>query len=427
MKFKSIFSVAFTVVMCCFLFSGVVFLNNWFSDSSTSKSNSKNHNNPGSIKTDKSNETENDTVSSTLDSDNGNLQTEINDRVIGFLAAGDNIVHQSVMDDAKSLAIEYSKETDYYFDSMYENLQPIISSADIAFINQEGPIGGKELNGYTGYPAFNAPNEAGTALVNIGFDIINIANNHMLDRGEKGYANSIAFWKNQPVTLIGGYESEEDFNNIRYLDYNGVKIALLSYTYGTNGYYLPSNSTMWVPYYNENNILQKHATEARKNSDIVIVSMHWGDENSFTPNRIQKQYCDILVNCNVDVIIGTHPHVLQPIEWKERPDGKKTLVAYSIGNLLSTMEYSKNLIGGLLTFEINYTDSTDIYIQNPILIPTICFYSKNRNGLKLYEFSKFSKEMYELHGCTLKENVSFEQAKKYITDTIAKEFLPDDF
>lgn len=343
---------------------------------------------------------------------------------ISFIAAGDNIVHQSVIDDAKRLGATIGKE--YDFTPMYSNIRSMITEADIAFINQEGPIAGKALNGYTGYPVFNAPDEAGHALVETGFDIVNIANNHLLDRGAKGYENSINFWKSQPVFLVGGYESEQDFNTVRYYKHNDLTIAFLSYTYGTNGIYLPSDSTLWVPYYDKESV-DKHSKQARQNADIVIASMHWGDENSFIPNNIQKEYCSILVNNNVDVIIGTHPHVLQPIEWKDRPDGKKTLVAYSIGNLLSTMLYSKYMVGGLLTFDISYTEPKNAEIINPKLIPTFCFYSKTRDSLKVHRLSEITREKYLSHGCTLNENVSYERAIRYVTDTIDSEFLSDDF
>ncbi|MBR3994823.1 MAG: CapA family protein [Clostridia bacterium] len=349
------------------------------------------------------------------------------DTTVTFLAAGDNLIHQNIIDYAKVLADENGSDTEYYFDPLYDNVRDIISSYDIAFVNQEGPIAGEELRGYTGYPTFNAPDEVGTALVNAGFDIVNIANNHMLDRGEKGYINSINFWKNQPVTLIGGYESREDFDTIRYIDCEGVKIALLSYTYGTNGIYLPQNSKMWVPYYFEEDFIDRHSKEARLNADIVIVVMHWGSEHSFSPNKTQKQYCDLLVNNNVDVIIGIHPHVLQPIEWKMRPDGKKTLVAYSIGNFLSSMRFPKNMVGGLFTFDIDYSDRDNIIITNPGLIPTMCYYSRNKDIVGLYKFTDFPAGLYETHGSRLNEDVDFETVKSYITNTIAPEYLPVGF
>lgn len=361
------------------------------------------------------------------DSDDKDTPPSSENKVISFLAAGDNLIHQNMLDYAKTLAALHGTNSEYYFEPMYDNISSIISSADIAFVNQEVPIAGSELRGFSGYPTFNSPDDAGAAIVNIGFDIVNIANNHMLDRGEKGYQNTINFWKNQPVTLIGGYTSKNDFDTVRYIEYDGVKIALLAYTYGTNGIYLPQNSSMWVPYYFEDDCVRRHVTEARSNADIVIVSMHWGNEHSFTPSKIQQEYCDLIVSCNADVIIGTHPHVLQPIEWKERPDGKKTLVAYSVGNLLSSMRFPKNMVGGLLTFDIDYSDSENIYISNPQIIPTMCYYSTSKDSVAVYKFTDFPVELYSSHGALLNEKTSFEELISCITNTISQEYLPSEF
>ncbi len=355
------------------------------------------------------------------------IQNENADTTISFIAAGDNLIHQNIIDYARVLANEYNIDSEYFFDPIYDNVRDIIESADIALVNQEGPIAGKELKGFSGYPTFNAPDEAGDALVNLGFDIVNIANNHMLDRGERGYEKSIEFWQKQPVTLIGGYVSKEDFENIRYIDYNGVRIAFISYTYGTNNIYLPKDSTMWVPYYFEEDFVHRHSKEARENADIVIAVMHWGTEHVFSPNKQQLEYTEILVNNNVDVIIGIHPHVLQPIEWKCRPDGKRTLVAYSIGNMMSSMRFPKNMVGGFLSFNIDYTDRSNIYITNVKIIPTMCYYSMDKDDVTVFEFIEFPRELYATHGSRLNEDVAFETIKSYITNTISPEFLPDDF
>lgn len=420
MKSKNQISVIFAAIVCAVLIIAIIFMGNMIT-------NKKNKVTAGQ---EVISENSGQIPESNIGAEGNDITTPVQPpepilKNVSFIAAGDNIVHQSVIDDAKRLGAASGKA--YDFAPMYSNIKSLINDADIAFINQEGPIAGKALNGYTGYPVFNAPDEAGHALVDTGFDIVNIANNHLLDRGAKGYENSINFWKSQPVLLVGGYESEQDFNTVRYYKYDDLTIAFLSYTYGTNGIYLPADSKLWVPYYSENDCVNRQSKEARENADIVIVSMHWGDENSFTPNSIQKEYCDILVNNNVDVIIGTHPHVLQPVKWKNRPDGKKTLVAYSIGNLLSTMLYSKYMVGGLLTFDISYTEPEKAEIVNPKLIPTFCFYSKTRDSLKVHRLSEITREKYLSHGCTLNENVSYERAIRYVTDTIDSEFLSDDF
>lgn len=315
-------------------------------------------------------------------------------KTVSFAAVGDNLIHSSVYEDAKLLAAGTSET--YNFKPMYDNVKSIIQKADLAFVNQEGPIAGAALK-HSGYPLFNAPDEAGQALIDVGFDIINLANNHMLDKNEPGYLNSIKFWKDKPVTTIGGYESEADYNKIRIVKKNDLKIAFLSYTYGTNGMVLPAKSPLYIPLLNKAEV-DRQTKEARKLADVVIVSVHWGVEDEFTPNATQKEFADLMVKNGVDVILGQHPHVLQPIEWKDRPDGGKTLIAYSLGNFLSTMQYSRNMVGGILTFDIKKTDFENARIENAAFIPTVTQYNRSIRGLKIYKFSEYTAELEKAHG-----------------------------
>ena len=143
---------------------------------------------------------------------------------VTFFAAGDNIIHECVYLDAMTAAASVGAPSDYYFEDMYANYRDKISSADLAFINAEGPL---DTDGApNGYPSFNAPREAGEALVNVGFDIINLANNHMLDyHGAEGLRGTINYWKTKDVLTVGGYEGEADYNTIRTVENGGVKIA----------------------------------------------------------------------------------------------------------------------------------------------------------------------------------------------------------
>ncbi|MBQ7983951.1 MAG: CapA family protein, partial [Clostridia bacterium] len=169
---------------------------------------------------------------------------------ISFVAVGDNILHSAIMEDAANHA---GDGEEYDFTYIYDNVRDVISAADVAFVNQETLLGGKSL-GYYGYPNFNGPQEAGDALVDAGFDIVCIATNHMCDMNEAGLLGTIEYWEEQPVTLIGGYRNAEDYENIRVHEKDGVKIALLAYTYDpytTNGMKLPVSSELITPIYNE--------------------------------------------------------------------------------------------------------------------------------------------------------------------------------
>ncbi|MBQ7827407.1 MAG: CapA family protein, partial [Clostridia bacterium] len=205
---------------------------------------------------------------------------------ISFAAAGDNLIHESVYKTAKTnaaaLASTGGPAMDYYFLEMYsEKLRNIISSADLAFVNQEAPI--VPDRPAAGYPAFNTPTEAGDTLVEMGFDIVNLANNHMLDmEGQcEGLQSTIDYWNSKDIMPVGAYESKDDYNTLRIMECKGKKIAVLSYTYGTNGNKLNyKSSDLVVPYINDSTIIEQ-VSRAEDYADAVIVSMHWGDENKF--------------------------------------------------------------------------------------------------------------------------------------------------
>lgn len=343
---------------------------------------------------------------------------------ISFVAVGDNIIHSAIMEDAQKHA---GDGEEYNFNYIYDNVRDEISAADVAFVNQETLLGGKKL-GYYGYPNFNGPQEAGDALVDAGFDIVCIATNHMCDMNEAGLAGTIDYWDKQPVTLVGGYRNAEDYENIRIHEKNGVKIAVLAYTYDpytTNGMKLPSSSSLITPIYNET-VIRRQVAAAKEISDIVIVNMHWGQDSSFTVNAEQKKYAQILADCGVDVVIGEHPHVLQPMEWMEGKDGHKMLLTYSIGNFLSTMYNDYFMVGGMLSFDIVKSDA-DTYVENVQLVPTVTYYDANRANLSIYFLDDFTHELASSHGTNAHGATSIEKLRGYVTKAIPKEFLPESY
>ncbi|MBE6613045.1 MAG: CapA family protein [Ruminococcaceae bacterium] len=315
---------------------------------------------------------------------------------ITFLAAGDNIIHENVFLDAKARA---KAGQDYNFKDMYAGIAEFVKSADLAFINQETPICGDDEFAAYGYPNFNSPEAVGDTLVDIGFDVVNIANNHMLDMKEKGYVGTLDYWDEwaDEVTLLGGYRNRADYENIRVVTEQGISIAFLSYTYGTNGMTLNAGSEMFIPLIDEAEIVSK-IKEARKLADLVFVVMHWGQENWFQLSKEQVTLANAITEAGADVIIGMHPHVVQPVEWKTASDGSKTLVIYSLGNLISTQYDNYNMIGGMMTFDIVKDAFGNVYIENPIFNPTVTHYNKERLGLGVYLAENYTAELCALHG-----------------------------
>ena len=344
---------------------------------------------------------------------------------ISFLAAGDNIGHEAIFTDAKKRANESSME--YNFLPMYNDIAPLIGNADIAFINQETIMGGIELSGgkYYGYPYFNSPQDMGRTLVELGFDIVNIANNHMLDWKAKGLEKTLDFWDTQPVMLLGGYRNRADFENIRIYEEQGVRIAFLSFTEHTNFISLDSGSSLFIPYINDKDLVDL-IKKAKGMADLVFVSMHWGDEDNFSPSSLQRRTAQLMADNGVDVVIGHHPHVLQQIKWVPREDGGKMLLIYSLGNLLSTMLNGWNMVGAMATFTIVKEEGMAPYIESPQIIPTVTHYSMNRDGLQIYLLENYSEELAKQHGCRKDDSTfSFSRAVKYVTDTIDQDFLSD--
>ena len=346
---------------------------------------------------------------------------------VSFVACGDNLVHGSVYTDAKTLAKGTGKE--YNFLPMFENVTDIIEGAALAFINQETPFGG-DVKPISGYPMFNTPDQMGYDIIELGFDVVGMANNHMLDSYSAGYKRTIEFWEKTDALAIGGYKDKNDYENIRILEKNGIKIAFLAYTYGTNGLTLPKGSELVIPLYNDTDI-DRQTKKAREIADCVIVSIHWGTEDHFKPGEEQKRKAQIMVDNGVDVILGHHPHVLQDLKWIDRPDGGRTLCIYSLGNLLSGMMYSRNMVGGFLGFDIvKDLGGNGVTIENEYFIPTMCHYLHNTQAyaFKLYRFSDYTEKLQKEHGAhKFDKQMSMDYMRGIIDREIPKEFLVEDF
>lgn len=338
-----------------------------------------------------------------------------------FIGCGDNIIYGTK--GARQNAVEGGRELNYK--PYYEGVTDIIENADISFINQETLMCGE---GYalSYYPMFNSPQDVGHDLVELGFDVVNISNNHMLDKSADGLSKTIEFWKNMDVLMIGGYENQEDYDNIRYIEKNGIKIAFLSYTYATNGLSKPSSSPLVIPYINDEDIIRQTAL-AKECADMVFVSVHWGVEGSFTPNEEQKRVAQLFSDCGVDAIIGHHPHVIQPVEWLEGKDGNKTLCVYSLGNFMAQQAYDYNMIGGIISFDIVHSSEVEPHLEDVIFIPTVFHFGGNFLGNNVMPFEQYTPELASVHGVRTYYGhaMSYDTLLGYIKNTVSADFLPE--
>jgi poly-gamma-glutamate synthesis protein (capsule biosynthesis protein) len=342
---------------------------------------------------------------------------------ITFTGTGDNVVHPLLWIDAERRAVPGGRK--YDFKPKYSDVADIIANADIAFINQEAMMAGSGFP-LAGYPLFNAPQELAHDLIELGFDVMNIANNHMIDTGETGLVNTINFLRSLDVLLIGDYLNRDELYEIKVIKRGGIRIAFLAYTYSTNGLRLPASSEVVIPYYNNDELIISQIARAKEVSDAVIVSMHWGDEDVFTPNANQRRLAQLMADHGVLAIIGHHPHVLQPIEWIAGSGGNRTLCVYSLGNLANGMIRPKNMVGGFICFDIVKRGDI-ITLENPILTPTIYYYAQNWFNGHIYLLEDYTEELALTHGTRTRHGFTRTVADlwKYVTDNISAEFLKE--
>ena len=257
-----------------------------------------------------------------------------------MITAGDNLIHSSVYKDAAD------GNGGYDFKPMYELIKPIVKKYDIAYYNQETILGGKEL-GVNDYPTFNSPQEVGDAMIDAGFNLVSLATNHTMDSGERAVLASREYWnKQKDVLAVGSYSSEEERNKINIVTKNNIAYTLLNYTYGTNGMPVPTGKdylvNVWPTDLDLNDVerdtkYQEYKKQVKKDIDavkdkvdVLIVAMHWGVEYTHEPTEYEKDMATYLASLGVNIIVGTHPHVIQPVTWID-----DTLVIYSLGNLIS--------------------------------------------------------------------------------------------
>lgn len=340
---------------------------------------------------------------------------------VSVLAVGDNIIHEAVFLDARNRAADGDE---YDFIPMYNGVSEQIAAADIAFINHETPLAGKEY-GISGYPTFNAPREAGEALVSVGFDVVNLANNHILDKRVAGARATVEYVQSLPVTEIGVYLDKDDYNSIRVTEKNGIRIAWVAFCYGSNHPYNPASDDIIMPLLDNDEEITAQIRRARESADFVIVSAHWGIDDQAALTAEQKRLAGVMADAGADVILGHHPHIIQPVEWHETADGRKTLVAYSLGNFLSTQLYARNMIGGMLTFDILMDASGACTVENPVLHPTVTHYSMQRDGLQIFMLEDYTAALAAAHGCKLNTtDFSMDWIDRHVRSIIDSEFLP---
>lgn len=258
-----------------------------------------------------------------------------------IIAVGDQLPHDAI----NKQALKPDGSYDYL--QFYKEIKNNFNNVQGVYCNQEVPTAGS-VAPISGYPVFNAPEQFAKDISALGCNIINLANNHMFDKGQAGINATRAVWDNLPKKAIAGANrNQEEQNGIQYFTENNIKFAYLAFAEYSN---IPTNTDYAINIYNEA-VAKPLVTQASNNADVVIVSMHWGTEYSPTENDIQKTAAKAIAESGADVIIGAGPHVLQPVDKIVSSDGRETLVWYSLGNFLSAQLDLASLIGGIAVMD----------------------------------------------------------------------------
>lgn len=296
-------------------------------------------------------------------------------------AIGDTLCHNTQYWDA------YNSSTKQYdFSYVYDDIKDYTSSADITIGSLETTFAGED-RGYSNYPVFNSPDSLATGLKDIGVDVISLAGNHALDYGYSGICRTIDVLDNVGISHLGTYKSAEDQDKILIKDVKGVKIAFINYTYGTNGIPVPSDKPYCLNLIDKDLISKQIKQAKEQNVDMIVACMHWGTEYKTSANDEQKELADFLFKSGVDIILGNHPHVLEPMEKKTitLDDGstKDVFVVYALGNFTADQRAEITRDSAILNLDITKDSDGKILINKVSYVP---IYMYKNSAAKVHKF-----------------------------------------
>ena len=303
---------------------------------------------------------------------------------VSFCAVGDNLANDRTLEIAEMWGGAGSGDGVYDFSPLYREISPVVSAYDIAFVNQETVLGGNDEWDWSGYPSYNTPDSMAQALVDAGFDVVSSNTNHTYDYWTGPIEHMQQLWAGYPdIAFIGSYSSEADRAQVRVVERNGVKIAFLSYSYGQNGYEqdaLP-NDYYAVPW-NATAFAQDYE-RAHAAADAVVVYMHGGDEYTSAPNDWQREVAQTCADAGVDLVIGSHAHVIQSFERVPRTNGDKPPMpcAYGLGDFVSSYtDYPETVLSGMFSCDFVLGDDGAVSVENLAWTPLVEYWTYSEDG-----------------------------------------------
>ncbi len=336
---------------------------------------------------------------------------------VSLLCAGDNLLHINIIKQAKARGGD--DPSGYDFRPAYKRTAEMVAAADLAILNQETIV--TDEFEPSNYPMFCSPEAAGDQMVEMGFDVMSIANNHVLDKGEAGLIATLDYWKTEhpDIPVYGACMKDEE--KIQVLEKNGIKFAFLGFMEHTNGLKLPPETECKITYLSETEEVERQVRAAREIADVVIVSAHYGVEVSNTVTEQQLQITRDLVDWGADIIIGTQPHTVQPMEYVNKPDGGQAFVFYCLGNYISSMTSSPLAMVGMLG-KLTVTKQPDgtIILENPEAVPIV---TNVRSGsVEIYPWSEYTEEIAATSNT---EGFSYALAEKLVNEYVGIQDLLD--
>lgn len=346
--------------------------------------------------------------------ENNNVSEKVRSSSFSFIGVGDNLYHG---------ALSYNQMMagqGYNFDDYYAQTMDYTKNADLAYINFETLALGEE-DGYPlqSYPCFNGPIEILSAVHNAGFDWWAMSSNHSLDMGSDGLLLQLEKIRTlyPDVVTTGSHSSQKDKDTCIVKEVNGIKVGLLGYTYGLNGFEVPDDMP-WLVDLIDKDQMKEDMEALSKVSDVQIVSMHWGQEYQYAPNEEQEDLANYLNELGAEVIIGSHPHVIQPAEIIHSKN-QDTLVYYSLGNYISAQDSNDTMVGGMASFTLNYDfDTKKVSFSDPEFIPLVTYYDVHYNHFGTYVFNDYTDELAMNHYLSTSYDMSKAWMKEFVSSVM---------
>jgi poly-gamma-glutamate synthesis protein (capsule biosynthesis protein) len=349
----------------------------------------------------------------------------IENPTVNITVEGDNLIHSSIYNQANARA----NYNGYDFTYAYEHVAQLFTG-DLNIMNQETLICNDEYPP-ADYPCFNSPVALGDHMIDLGINVFSMANNHMLDMGSDGLSACLDYWdskESEGILHYGAYRDVDDMQNIVTTEVNGITFAFVAFTQYTNGLTLPESSPLQIIYTSETEKMQSQIELADELADVVVVSVHWGEEDTHVVDDERRQLAQQFADWGANLIIGTHSHTIQSMEYLTNKYGDQAFVFYSLGNFISAQSDNFNMVGMVGDLDITKDlDTGSITIDNIKARPTITHYGSNYSDVTVYPYFEYNDELASQHGIHTVASGNYHEFSMEWIDSVLEENIPEEF